>query len=68
MAIVRSLHNSIVRTYLKVKNSPTGTMVHVRVCAPAYHLDRKGSGSDIENALANAVAGIQKATPKPAKK
>lgn len=68
MARERDVQKPIVKTYLSLRRFPTGNVVHARIYAPSFNLDRKGSGTNIENAIADAVAGLSKAKPRVARK
>ena len=68
MARERDVRKPIVKTYLSLRRFPTGNTVRARIYAPSSNLDRKGSGTNIENAIADAIAGLSKAELKTAKK
>ena len=64
MGIPRNVSNPVMKTYIVPTQSPTGNSIHVRVYAPRFALDKRGSGKTLTAAVKHALHGIPKASRK----
>jgi hypothetical protein len=56
MGTPRNVSNPVMKTYIV----PSGTAIHVRVYAPKFSLDKRGTGRTLSDAVKNALHGIPK--------
>ena len=64
MATPRNVSNPVMKTYIV----PTGNAIHVRVYAPKFSLDKRGTGRTLSAAVKHALHGIPKAKGKKSRK
>ena len=60
----RNVRNPLVKTYIKPARPKSGMGVSVRIYAPQFDLDKKGSGRTVESAIKRALKGVPKAQRK----
>jgi len=61
MATPRNVSRPVVKTYITPSSTPTGTKFHVRIYAPRFDLDKRGTGSTLEEAKQQALRSVKKA-------
>ena len=60
MGTPRNVSNPVVKTYIV----PSENAIHVRIYAPKFSLDKRGTGRTLSDAVKNAIHGIPKAKRK----